>query len=457
MEEKLELKKNKMGTKSIGRLLASMAWPAILSMTINALYNIVDSIFVARLSEDALTAVSLMLPIHLLLVSLGVGTGIGINSLISRRLGEKEFEKANQAASTGIRLAFWGYLVFALIGLFFTEKFVGLYVSDGPVYENGVIYLKYISLGAIFILTQMITEKLLQATGNMIAPMIISMTGAIINIILDPILIFGLLGAPRLEISGAAIATLTGQFCAMSVGLIILLKKNHAVKIKLKGFKYDWETIKGIYAVALPTILMQSIGSIMILGYNSILASSVTAVAVIGVYFRLQSFIFMPVFGLTQGALPIMGYNYGAQNKERLVETYKKTLMGAVFIMTIGFALFQLIPETLLGMFSAKGEMLTMGIKALRIISICFIPAAYGIVSSVLFQATGNGIYSLFSALIRQLIGILPMAYFLNELGGVNMTWYAFPLAEILGTIYCTIMLRHLYKKVIQPMTIENI
>ncbi|MDD7511443.1 MAG: MATE family efflux transporter [Peptostreptococcaceae bacterium] len=439
-----------MGTMPVGKLLISMAWPAIFSMTINALYNIVDSIFVGMLSEDALASVSLVMPIQMLMVSLGVGTGIGINSLIARRLGSRSFEEANKAASTGIRLVFFNYLVFAVIGLFLSGKFIGMFATEGPVFDQGVVYLKYISIGAFFILMQMTIEKILQSTGNMIAPMAISLTGAVINLILDPILIFGLFGLPRLEIAGAAIATLIGQFCAMSLGLYILLKKDHAISIKIRGFKFESKIIRDIYSVGLPTIVMQSIASIMILGYNSILSSSATAIAVLGIYFKLQSFIFMPVFGMNQGAMPIMGYNYGAKNKERLMETYKKGLLIAVVMMAVGTLIFHLFPQQLLHMFSASDNMIALGTRALRIISLCFIPAAFGIMTSTLFQATGYGVYSLYSALIRQLVGILPLAYFLMQWGGINASWFSFPIAEIIGLAYSAVMLRYLYNKVIK-------
>lgn len=436
-----------MGVLPVGKLLASMAWPAILSMTINALYNIVDSIFVAMLSEKALTAVSLVLPIQIFMIAMAVGSGVGINSLIARKLGSRSFEDADKAASTSLRIAVFNYSFFAFIGIFLAKPFIGAFTDDPSIYDQGIIYLRIITMFSLFIMVQIIVEKVLQATGNMIAPMLISLLGAIVNLILDPILIFGLLGMPRLEMTGAAVATIIGQFCAMTLGLIILFSKDHAVNIKIKGFKVDWQIVKDIYGVGLPSMIMQSIGSIMVLGYNSILAQSATAVAVLGVYFRLQSFVFMPVFGLNQGAMPIIGYNFGARNRERLMEAYKKALISAVMIMVLGFALFQIFPRQLLLLFSASENMMAIGIPALRIISLCFIPAAFDVMMSAFFQATGHGLYSLFASMIRQLVGILPLAYILLEMGGVIASWYSIPLAEILGLTYSTIMFRKLYRR----------
>lgn len=447
-----EITTNKMGTMPIGKLLASMAWPAILSMTINALYNIVDSIFVAMISQKALTAVSLVLPIQLLMISFAVGSGVGVNSLISRRLGAKKYKEADKAASSSIRIGLFNFLIFAFIGIFLAKPFMSVYTSDSEIYDIGVTYLQIITIFSMFSMIQIPLEKVLQATGNMIAPMLISLSGAVANLILDPILIFGLFGFPKMGVAGAAIATVSGQALALCVAAILIIKKEHEVSIKLFGYKTDWNVIKSIYAVGLPSIVMQSIGSVMLLGYNAILAASATAVAVLGVYFKLQSFIFMPVFGLNQGAMPIMGYNFGAGNKKRLMDTYKKALVASIVIMAIGFISFQVFPGFLLKLFSADEAMLQMGIPALRLISICFIPAAFGIITSTLFQGTGHGLYSLFGSLIRQLVGILPLAYLIYHTMGITESWASFPLAEILGTLYSIIFLIHLYKKEIETL-----
>ena len=423
MEEKAHV--NKMGVMPVKKLLIEMAWPAVLSMTINALYNIVDSIFVAK-----------------------------INSLIARKLGAKKQEEADQAASTGLRIGLLNYVVFLIIGVCFTGIFVSGYAEKGTyIYEEAVKYMAIVCIGSFFLNMQVVLEKILQATGNMIGPMVCSLTGAVVNIILDPILIFGLLGAPKLGVAGAAIATVIGQVCGMTMGAFITFKGDHLVKLTVKGFKIDWKIAADIYKVGLPSIVMQSIASVMIIFYNKILVDfSTTAVAVLGVYFKIQSFVFMPVFGLNQGAMPIMGYNYGAKDKSRLMQAYKEALKIAVIVMALGVVLFQLFPKELLLMFEASDEMLRIGVPALRIISICFLPAAFGIITGTLFQGTGHGMYSLCGSVIRQLAGILPLAYILIRIGGVTLSWASFPLAEILGVTYSAIMLRHLYKKEIENM-----
>ena len=440
---------NKMGTMPIRKLLMGMAWPAILSMTINALYNVVDSIFVSRLSEDALTAVSFVNPIQMMIVALSVGSGVGINSLIARRLGAKNQEAADKAASTSIRIGIFNYLIFLIIGLFFTKAFIGGYAEKGTyIYDAACQYMAIVCIGSLFTNVEIVLEKVLQSTGNMVAPMLCSLVGAITNVILDPILIFGYFGMPKMGVAGAAVATVFGQFLAMVVATFIVLRGEHLVKIRLLGFKMDWKVVADIYKVGFPSIVMQSIGSFMIIFYNVILvAYSTTAVAVLGVYFRIQSFVFMPVFGLNQGAMPIMGYNYGARNRERLMQTYKEAMKVAVVVMALGTLLFQLAPGPLLSIFDASEEMLEMGVPALRLISLCFLPAAFGIVTGTLFQGTGHGMLSLYGSLIRQLVGILPLAFILIRIGGVTTSWLAFPLAEILGLSYSAVTFRHLYKK----------
>ena len=382
---------NKMGTAPVGKLLASMAWPAILSMLISALYNVVDSIFVAMISQKALTAVSLVMPVQMLITALAVGSGVGVNSLIARRLGAKRFEEADKAASTSVRIAVFNYIIFLIVGLFLTVPFMNAYTSDSEIFEGGVTYMRIVTCASLFFMVEISLEKVLQSTGNMLAPMLTSLTGAVTNIILDPILIFGLFGAPKMGIAGAAVATVSGQALAMTVALFVVLTREHAVKVRLIRFKMDWHVVKDIYAVGFPSIIMQAIGSVMLLGYNAILAASATL-------------------------------------------------------------LFQLFPQVFLLMFNADSEMLEMGVPALRLISICFLPAAFGIMTSTLFQGTGHGIYSLFASLIRQLIGILPLAYILYNLAGVTASWMSFPLAEIIGLVYSALMFRHLYNKEIRNL-----
>ncbi|MBQ4650868.1 MAG: MATE family efflux transporter [Firmicutes bacterium] len=457
MEEKERV--NKMGSMPVRKLLFNMAWPAILSMTINSLYNIVDSIFVAQVSEDALTAVSIVTPVQMLIIALSVGSGVGINSLIARRLGARRQAEADQAASTGIFIGILNYLVFLFIGLFLTKPFVINYAEQGTyIFEAGCQYLSIVCIGSVFINIQVVIEKILQSTGNMVGPMACSLTGAAVNIILDPVLIFGWFGLPEMGVAGAAIATVIGQLAGLCVGITIMLRGEHLVEVKLRGFKLDWRIVADIYKVGLPSIVMQSIASVMTICYNAILVVySTTAVAVLGIYFKIQSFVFMPVFGLNQGAMPIMGYNYGARDRKRLMDTYKEAMKFAVLVMGLGLILFQTAPNHLLGMFDASPEMLEIGVPALRIISICFLPAAFGIITGTLFQATGHGVYSLFISVTRQLIGILPLAYILIRIGGVTLSWASFPLAELLGVSFSVIMLRRLYTREIVTLDEKQI
>ena len=414
-----------------------------------------DSYFVARISEDALTAVSIIMPLQMMIIAVGVGTGVGINSLISRRLGARRQEDADKAATTGILLGVCNWLVFMLVGLLLPGAFVSAYAKPGTyIYEAATQYLMIVFCGSFFIFVQVNLEKILQATGNMKAPMICSMSGAITNVILDPIMIFGLLGFPKLGVVGAAIATVIGQVVGFTIGVCILFGgKNHLVNIRFKGFRPEKRIIKEIYQVALPSIIMQSIASVMNVLYNMILvAYSTTAVAVLGVYFKIQSFVFMPVFGLNQGVLPIIGFNYGARNKERVKEARKEGIRLALFFMVIGLILFQTIPDKLLLIFDASPKMLEYGVPALRIISLNFIPAAFGIMNGTVFQATGHGVYSLICSFIRQLVGIVPFAYLLAKIGGVTLSWFSFPIGEVLGLIYSFAMLNKLMKNEIDAL-----
>ncbi len=446
-----------MGTEPVPGLLVKMSWPAILSMTIAALYNVVDSIFVSWLSTDALTGISYVLPLQLLMISVAVGTGVGANSLIARRLGARRYEEADLTAETSIWLAFFSWIVFLLIGLFVSRPFMAFYTDDEEIFSDGVEYLTIVTTMSFCILTEITLEKILQATGNMIAPMIISMSGCITNIILDPILIFGKFGMPRLEVRGAAIATVIGQAVSLIVAIFIIRRQENAVSIRMTRFKFNWEIIRDIYAVGLPTMVMQSIGSIMLIGYNWIISATPVAVAVLGIYFKIESFVFMPLFGLQQGALPLLGYNFGARNKKRMEETFKVALIIGVVIMILGTLLFQLFPEVILGLFDADDEMMKIGVTALREISICFIPAAFGVTIETVFQATGHGVYSLIGSVIRQLVGILPLAYFLYNTYGIMYTWYSFPIAELLGLAYMLIMLFILYEREIKNIEIEMV
>ncbi|MEG0829197.1 MAG: MATE family efflux transporter [Anaerovoracaceae bacterium] len=452
MSEKIQ--ENKMGTMPIGKLIISMSWPAILSMMIQALYNIVDSMFVSMIGEEALSAVTYIFPIQMLIIAVAVGTGVGVNSLIARRLGAQRFEDADKAASHGYRLAFFNWIGFALIGIFLSSVFMNFFSDNTYIVENGTSYMRIITIGSLFCLVQISTEKILQATGSMVLPMICSIAGAFVNVVLDPVLIFGIGPFPEMGVTGAAVATIIGQFVSMTLGQIILFKKSHLVTVKAYGFKMERGILRDIYAVGLPAILMQAILSIMQFGVNGILSGlTETSVAVNGIYGRLQSFIFMPVFGLNQGALPVMGYNYGARNRSRLIKSYKVALAIAAGIMFLGLLLFQIFPHALLSIFNANAGMYEIGIPALRTISWCFLPAAFGIISAGFFQATGHGVMSLLGSLIRQLIGILPLAFIFSKIWGVEGVWWAFPFAEILGLTYCILAVRLVYKKDIVRLT----
>ena len=444
----MDSKTVRMGYMPVGRLLATMSGPAIFSMLINALYNIIDSIFVAQIGEDALTAVTIGGPIQFFMVSMGVGTGVGINSLISRRLGAKKFEDANNAANSGLKLAIFNWLIFVIFGIFFAKPFIEIFSNDQSIVKQGVSYLSIVTVISCFCMLELLLEKTFQATGNMVYPMITMITGALVNTIVDPILIFGLLGAPKLGVTGAAISTVFAQFVSMSVGIYFIKRKNIGLKVNLLDLKIDFKIVKEIYKVGAPSIIMQSLSSVMLFGINIILAAfSSTAVAVMGIYGRLQMFIFMPVFGINQGALPIMGYNFGAKSKKRLMDTYKLANIGAFTIMSVGLLIMQIFPDLLLKMFNASPEMYEIGIKALRSISWCFLPAGYGIITAGMMQATGYGFSSMWGSIIRQFVGILPLAYIFGKIGGLDLVWWAFPSAEILGLLYYMMFMYILNKR----------
>lgn len=444
---------NIMGTMPINRLLLSLSLPMMASMLVQALYNVVDSIFVSRVSESALTAVSLAFPIQVLIIALGVGTGVGTNALLSRSLGEKNQKKVNQTALHAIFLGILNYLIFLIIGLTLIKPFFFSQTKDTVIINYGVSYLTIVCCLSIGIYTQFTFERLLQSTGKTIYAMVIQLIGAIINIILDPILIFGLFGFPRMEVAGAALATVIGQIVAGLIGLVLNLKVNHEIELSFKGFRPSPEIIKQIYIVGIPSIIMQSIGSVMVYGMNLILmAFSSTAAAVFGVYFKLQSFVFMPIFGLNNGMIPIIAYNFGAKNKERILKTRSLAIWYAIGIMATGTFLFYLLPDKLFLLFDASEPMLAMGVPALRIISIHFVLAAYSIVSSSFFQSLGNGIYSMITSICRQLIILLPAAYLLSFLGNVNYVWLAFPIAELIAVLLNMVFMKKINQNVLEPM-----
>ncbi|MCI5801234.1 MAG: MATE family efflux transporter [Oscillospiraceae bacterium] len=452
-----EVRENKMGTAPVPGLILSMSLPAMLSMLIQSLYNVVDSIFVARLGENALTAVSLVYPVQMLLVAAGVGTGVGMNSLISRRLGEKRREEANQAAEHGLVLGAALWVLFALMGLFFTKPFFASFTDDAEIVSMACDYSYIVLLFSFGGLIQMIMEKTLQATGNMIFSMVVQIVGAVANIILDPIMIFGLLGCPALGVAGAAIATVIGQILAMALGLVFLFCFKHGIQVDMRRFRFRWRTVRDIYAVGFPAIIMQSIGSVLTVALNGILIGySSAAVAVLGIYFKLQSFVFMPVFGLNQGVMPIMGYNYGARNYRRLCSTYKLALLFAFILLGAGALLFGIFPRQLMMIFDSSEAMLKVGIPALRIISYSFWGASFGIMTSTLFQAVGQGVYSMLVSILRQLAVILPAAWLLGRFWGLDAIWYAFPIAELAGVGLTAALLIRVYRRKLQPMRAEE-
>lgn len=460
-----QMKQNKMASMKMAPLIFSMSIPAIISMLISALYNIVDSIFVARYSPDALTAVSLVFPLQQLVIAVAVGTAVGVNSLMARRLGAGIKQEAESAAEHGLVLSIIGGVAFVIIGFFLSRPFLGAFTNKTAVLEQAVQY-SNIAVGlSMFVMFSIMCEKIQQATGNMIIPMCQGLTGAIVNIILDPLLIFGIGPFPEWGIVGAAVATIVGQFAGMIIGVWGIFIHQKELKIDLRALKIRGRTMMEIYSVGLPGIIMQSVVSVMTAGLNVILIQfSEIAVSVLGVYFKLQTFIFMPVFGLNQGALPVMGFNYGAQNTKRLMSAYKITLGAAFAIMLVGLILFQTIPDIMLMMFvdekdvAAVDAMLTTGVPALKAISLSFLGAAFGIINSTIFQAIGRGMASLIVSVCRQLLIILPAAWLLGRFYGLHAVWYAFPIAEIAAFLISFVFLIYIYRtelRFLEPVTEE--
>ncbi|MCM1156856.1 MAG: MATE family efflux transporter [Roseburia sp.] len=435
-----QTKENKMGVMPVNQLLLSMSLPMVLSMLVQALYNVVDSIFVARINENALTAVSLAFPIQSLMIAVAAGTCVGINAVLSRSLGEKDYEKVNKSACNGIILMALSYLLFLLVGLFVAEPFYRSQTQDAEIVQFGIDYLTVICCCSFGVFTQFTFEKLLQATGKTFYTMITQGAGAIINIILDPILIFGLAGMPKMGVKGAAVATVIGQVIAGILAIYFNYKKNEEVKIKKEGMKLEGEIVKQIYVIGIPSMIMQAIGSVMTYGMNRILITfSSTATAVFGVYFKLQSFVFMPIFGMNNGLVPILSYNYGAGKKDRFLKAVKLGIMYAVIVMLLGLIVLNMIPEALLGLFDASENMIEIGVPALRTISISFLFAGFCIICGTVFQALGCAVYSMIVSIARQLVVLLPAAYLLSLSGNVDNVWWAFPIAELMS-LFMTIL-----------------
>lgn len=443
-----------MGVMPIPKLLVSMSVPIMASMLIQALYNVVDSIFVAKVSEDALTSVSLAFPLQTLLIAVSVGTAVGVNALLSRKLGEKNYDDANAIAGNGMFLALVSSAVAVLFVLFGGIKlFFSAFVSEGDIMQMGISYTSIVVGASVGLFVSVTGERLLQATGLTIHTMISQMAGAITNIILDPIMIFGLLGCPKMGVTGAALATVIGQIISMVLNIVFNIKYNSEIRLELKYLKPVGRIIKEIYAIGLPAIFMQAIGSVMTFGMNKILiVFSQTAVSVFGIYFKLQSFIFMPVFGLTNGMMPIVGYNFGARNRERVISTIKLAALLSVSIMAVGVIIFQCFPEFLLTLFDASENMMSIGTTALRIISSHFIFAGVSIILSSTFQAFGKGVYSLIMSLIRQLLVLLPSAYILGTLISLDALWLSFLIAELIALVLACCLFSRLYKNVISKL-----
>ena len=453
----MNVKENKMGIMPVNKLLISMAFPMMVSMLVQALYNIVDSMFVSYISEDALSAVSLAFPIQQLMIALGSGLGVGVNAVLSKALGEKNFEKANKAAENGIFLSVVSFVVFFFIGLFFVDPFYMSQTKDAEILQAGHDYLTVVCCASFGMYMQFIFERLLQSTGRTVYSMITQGLGAIINIILDPILIFGLFGMPAMGVKGAATATVIGQIAAAVLGVIFNIKKNHDIKISFKGFKPDLDIIKTIFVIGVPSIIMQAVGSVMNYSMNRILLGfTSTATAVFGAYYKLQSFIFMPVFGLNNGMIPIIAYNYGAGKRERVVKTIKSSVILAVCIMLTGLAVMQIFPAQLLTIFNASEHMLSIGVVALRFISLSFVFAGYCIIMGSVFQALGNGVYSMIVSIVRQLVVLLPVAYLFSLTGNINLVWLAFPIAELFSVTLSTVFLFKINKKIISKIGVEQ-
>ena len=444
---------NKMGVMPVGKLLISMSLPMMISMLVQALYNVVDSYFVAKLSQDALNAVSLSFPIQNLLIAVSVGTGVGLNALLSRNLGEKNFEGANQAAGNGLLLGFLSGLVAIVAGLTVPRAFFMAQTDIPAIVEQGTVYLTICCTWSMGLFMGIMFERLLQSTGKTFYSMIAQTMGAVTNIIMDPVLIFGLGPFPAMGIAGAAAATVAGQIIGALVGLGLNLGFNKELSLGGRYLKPNGKVIGQIYAVGVPSMVLSSVGSVMVFGLNKILiAFTDTATAVFGIYFKLQSFIFMPVFGLNNGMVPIIAYNYGARNRERILKTMKLAVITATAIMLAGVAVAEIFPAQLLSIFEASEEMLAIGVPALRIICTSFVFAGFGIVCGSVFQALGHGVLSMISSIVRQLVVLLPAAWLLSLSGDLNLVWLAFPIAELFSVCLCIVFTRRIIRTVIDPL-----
>ncbi len=441
-------KENKMGVMPIKKLVITMSLPIMISMLVQSMYNIVDSIFVAKISEGALTATSIAYSAQMLQIAVAVGTGVGLNALVSRYLGAKDYERANEAATTGLFLTLLSSAVFILWGIFGTGAFIRLFTSDPDITEKGITYLRICQLFSTGIFLGTFSQRLLQATGRTFLSMVAQMAGAVVNLIFDPLLIFGIGIFPEMGIAGAAIATVFGQWVSAIVGLILNYVQNKEVKFVFKNYRMRAETVKMIYKVGAPTILVQSFGSIMVAAMNMILVSfSTTAVAFFGVYFKLQSFLFMPMNGLGQGTLPIVGYNFGAKNMSRIRRACKTSIIFGCILGLIGTVIFLVFTKQLLMLFSASDEMLKIGIPALRIISITFALGSCTMIIGYVISGLGNGFVNMIATALRQLIVLLPCVLIIGKIGGISYVWISFCISEACAFVYAVVQLGKNLKK----------
>lgn len=450
---------DKMGKMSIPKLLFGMSLPAMFSMLVQALYNIVDSIFVARISQDALTALTLAFPMQMIVTAFAIGTGVGINSLVARKLGEGDKETASQVAQLGLMLALIIAAFFAGIGYVTAKYYISLFTQDPVIYEMGFSYLAIVMTFSFGQCIEVILNKTLQATGNMLTPMISMLCGTATNIALDPILIFGYIGAPAMGIKGAAIATVIGQIVALLVTLVVLIFRKQDIHIFFrKGFRPTKENFIGIMKVGVPSIILNAIGSVTTTVMNAILiAYSNTAVAVYGAFYKLQSFAFMPIFGLNQGSMPIMGYNYGAHNRKRFVATFKLALTVAAIIMCFATALFMAIPNLFLMLFSADANMTEIGVRAFRMLALGFIPAAFSVIYTAMFTSVGFGTRSMLLMLLRQLVLCVPFIYVLGKLFGLDYLWLGYGAAELISAIAFTPVAIYTYRKLFPSASLKEL
>ena len=447
------MEENKMGVMEIKKLIMTMSLPIMISMLVQALYNIVDSMFVARVSDNALAAVSLCYPIQMIIVAVACGTAVGLNALLSRYLGQKKPKEANQVALHGILLAIVNWLIFAIIGIFFSEAFLRLFSTDQEIVAMGISYMKICTIFSFGVFMQITYERIMQSTGNTVYNMIIQGVGALVNIMLDPIFIFGMLGLPAMGVTGAAIATVIGQIVAMLLGIIITQTKIKEVQIHLREFHLELRMIKDMYRIAIPAILMQSIMSFMTVFMNMILVTfSELAVSAFSIYFKLQQFVFMAVNGMNNALIPIISYNFGAKKKQRILDSIHFSLIVACVIMIAGTIIFQCFPQQLMYLFDADEEMMNIGVPALRIISLSFIFAGISLVLSAVFQSVDHANKSLMITLLRQMVLLLPIVYLLANQFGLNALWWAFPITEAAVSI-----LAYIYLKIVKAKTIMKI